>query len=89
MTPIQKSVCRSLLKSAYSSGFDSMYPLAPIAAELGATVESFYDDNTETGELYAIGSEGEGLIHVRNGYASVNLDMRELVEHWSDFHPYL
>lgn len=86
----QKKVLRYLLKEAYSHGFDSCYPLTPIAKEMGFTTEQLFDSNTNTGILWELSSYGQGLIDVSDRYegdlyAGVNYDMKELAEHWSDF----
>lgn len=89
MTPDQKAVCRELLRECYDNGFNSRYPLEPIAKKLGIT-EVLYDNNTNTGILWDLGPHGNGFLTF--GYekdpathAGVCMDTLDLCEHWSDF----
>ncbi len=80
MTPIQKSVIRKLLELSYDSGFH-WYHLSDVS---DLPVQSLYDNNTETGELYEISQKRKGYIQIdEKGFAHVNFDLKDQLERWS------
>lgn len=89
MNPIQKSLIQQLLRHAYSNGFDSKLPLAPMADDMGVSVEALYDEESESGELWEYGPNGNGALDITNNghgtYAGVNIDFRDLLANWSGF----
>lgn len=79
---------RELLYLSDKDGYDSAYPLAPIAAELGIESGRFlYDGDTETGLLWGYGGNmGEnGMLHISDDgiYASVAIETRDLLKNWA------
>lgn len=86
MNEIQKSCICKLLSLAYSNGFN-LFPLAPIAKELGIEVEALYNEDTESGELWEYGAYGNGFMSFsHDGKAGgVNIDYRELLANWAGF----
>lgn len=89
MTLNQKKALRELLSQAISHGFDSLYPLAPIAAKLGIE-EPLFDNNTNTGLLWEFGPHGSGLIYARGDWpdACASIDYSysaPMIEAWT--HP--
>lgn len=88
MTLDQKRILRALLSRSIASGFGVLYPLAPIAQQLGIT-EPLYDNNTNTGLLWEFGPHGKGLIFARGDWpdaqASIDYDSAAMIENWT--HP--
>lgn len=85
MTDQQKQIVRELLRRSYSDGFDHLYPLKPIANEMGITPLDIYDENTETGILWEYGPHGNGFLRFDLGHAGVVVEVRDLLENWSDY----
>lgn len=87
MTDQQKTICRELLKLSYRHGFESSYPLAPIAASLGLTVKELYDNNTNTGILWELGPHGNGVLDIghQGTHAGCDMGTRGMLANWCDF----
>ena len=87
MTDDQKKIIRELLRLAYSSGFDTFYPLKPIADSMGIKDTDIYDPDTEKGILEEYGESGNGFINFRQGqngiFAVPNFDTRTILENWT------
>jgi len=87
MTDVQKAICHALLTLSYQRGFDSSFPLEPIADKLGMTVAEIYDENTEQGVLWEYGPYGNGMLDFSScgRFAGVTIDTRDLLANWCDF----
>lgn len=85
MNEKQKLACRELLRLSYANGFDSAYPLASIATQLGSTTQELYNGNTETGLLFEFGEKGNALLWFTNSgdAAGVCVETKDLLEAWS------
>lgn len=59
----RRYIVRRLLELTDEHG-RGYYPLAPLADDLGVTVEALYDNNTNTGLLWDLGRHGNALIDV-------------------------
>lgn len=83
MNESQKFICRELLRLSYAHGFDSAYPLVPIA-EAGGITDLLYDPMAETGLLWDL-AERKGLLWMSNDgeAAGVSIESRDLLENWS------
>lgn len=83
LTVPQKQIIRELIDLSIEEGFGTYYPLAPIAEKYGIT-EPLYDQNTETGVLWAVGPHGEGWVFVtRDGRsAAVSYSEHQMLANW-------
>jgi hypothetical protein len=80
MTPTQKSVIRKLLELSYDNGFHWF----PLSMTSDLPLETLYDKNTETGELYEISRFGKGYIDIdEKGFAHVNFDLKDQLDRWT------
>jgi hypothetical protein len=59
----QRFIIRRLLDLTDENG-RGYYPLEPLAAEVGLTVQQLYDNNTNTGLLWELGRFGRAYIDV-------------------------
>ena len=92
MNDKQKILIRTLLSLSYSNGFN-MFSLAQVSAKSGLPIECLYNEDTESGELWAFhpAADGElaGLLdfsgHGENVGVAVVMDTKEMLEHWSDW----
>ncbi len=84
----QKAVLRDILREAVRGGFDSGFDLEPIAQKHQLTVRDLYDSSLNTGLLWDVSQEGDGLIYVHHdgSFVSVAFETHELLAHWCDFH---
>lgn len=87
MTPDQKAFCRELLALANEHGFNSAFPLAPIAEKLGLLPGlGIYDRDNESGLLYEFGDIGGNALlwFIEDGSAAgVAVETRDVLEAWS------
>jgi hypothetical protein len=85
-TEKQRLIVRRLLDLTDENG-RGYYPLAPLAAEVGLTVEQLYDNNTNTGLLWELGRHGKAYIEVAPSsfdYACIPTDSRHDAERFAN-----
>ena len=77
----QEKIVQELITSSIKNGFDSCYPLQPIADKLGIK-EVLYDNNTNTGLLWELGRFGSGILDISTDgkYASIDYNMSNLLK---------
>lgn len=80
MTTTQKKICKKLIALSIEHGFGNLYPLQPIADELGIK-EVLYDNNTNTGILWEFGPYGTGDLYFspKGDSASVDYYVHEIL----------
>lgn len=83
MNDKQNQIIQELIKTAIKNGFESYYPLQPIADKLGIK-EVLYDNNTNTGLLWELGNLRKGILDITTDgkYASISYNTAQIFKNY-------